>query len=120
MQDRGGENYTMRRTLALSLVLALTLGATMVMASKLEGVIVGTKCGAAHKAGTDKDIACIKSCVANKGAKLALLVGDDLYVITNQEKATGHEGHQVIVEGKEDKTAKTITISKIEMPKEKK
>jgi len=119
MQYRGGEKYTMRRTLALSLVLALTLGASMVMAGKVTGVIVEDKCGAAHKAGTDKDIACIKTCVTTKGAKLALLVGDDLFVITNPEKATGHEGHQVIVEGKEDKEAKTITISKIEMPKEK-
>ena len=107
----------MKRTLALSLVLALTFGASMVMASKLTGVIVENKCGAAHKAGTEKDIACIKSCVANKGAKLALLVGDDLFVITNPEKVAGHEGHEVIVEGKEDKSAKTITISKIEMPK---
>lgn len=110
----------MRRTLALSLVLSLTLCASVVMASKLTGVIVEDKCGAAHKAGTEKDIACIKTCVANKGAKLALLVGDDLFVITNPEKVAGHEGHEVVVEGKEDKAAKTITISKIEMPKEKK
>ena len=107
----------MRRTLALSLVLALTLGASMVMASKWTGVIVENKCGAAHKAGTEKDIACIKTCVATKGAKLALLVGDDLFVITNPEKATGHEGHEVVVEGKEDKEAKTITIQKLEMAK---
>lgn len=109
----------MRRTLALSLLLVLTFSASMVMASKLTGVIVEDKCGAKHKAGTEADVACIKSCVA-KGAKLALLVGDDLFVITNPEKATGHEGHQVIVEGKENKEAKTITISKIEMPKAKK
>ena len=107
----------MRRTLALSLVLALTLGASMVMASKWTGVIVENKCGAAHKAGTEKDIACIKTCVTTKGAKLALLVGDDLFVITNPEKAAGHEGHEVVVEGKEDKEAKTITIDKLEMAK---
>ena len=107
----------MKRTIALSLVLALTLGASMVMASKVTGVIVENKCGAAHKAGTEKDIACIKTCVTTKGAKLALLVGDELFVITNPEKAAGHEGHEVVVEGKENKEAKTITISKIEMPK---
>ncbi|MFN8006146.1 MAG: hypothetical protein U0V70_03805 [Terriglobia bacterium] len=107
----------MKRTFALSIVLALTLGVSMAMAAKFNGVVVENKCGAAHKGGSEKDIACIKSCVANKGAKLALLVGDDLFVITNPEKATGHEGHAVVVEGKEDKDKKTITIHKLEMAK---
>ena len=106
----------MRRTLAVSLVLALTLGVSLVMAGQWSGVVVEDKCGAAHKAGTEKDIACIKGCVA-KGSKLALLVGDDLYVITNPDKATGHEGHQVTVTGTADKEKKTVTIDKLEMAK---
>jgi hypothetical protein len=88
----------------------------MVMASKVTGVIVENKCGAAHKAGTDKDIACIKSCVTSKGAKLALLVGDDLFVITNPEKATGHEGHEVIGR-KEDKEAKQSPSARLKCPR---
>jgi hypothetical protein len=106
----------MRRTIALSLLLALTFGVSSALAEKWTGVIVCDKCGAAHKAGTEKDIACIKACEA-KGVKLALLVGSDLFVITNPEKAKGHEGHEVVVEGKENKEAKTITISKLQMAK---
>ena len=42
---------------------------------ELTGVITETKCGAAHKAGSEKDISCIKSCVKSVAGKLALLAG---------------------------------------------
>ena len=106
----------MKRVLIIVFVLAFAVGAASAFAEELTGVITETKCGAAHKAGTDKDISCIKSCAKSGAGKLALLAGDKLYTITNAEKATGHEGHTVKVTGKTDESAKTVTIETLEMP----
>ena len=99
----------------LIILFAFTLVAATAFAGELSGVITETKCGAAHKAGTDKDISCIKSCAKSGAGKLALLAGDTLYTITNPDKATGHEGHTVKVTGKTDESAKTVTIDTLEM-----
>ena len=105
----------MRRNLIILFALSFTLVAPTAFAGELSGVITETKCGAAHKAGTDKDISCIKSCAKSGAGKLALLAGDTLYTITNPEKATGHEGHTVNVTGKTDEAANTVTIDTLEM-----
>ena len=105
----------MKRMLMTLFVLSFALVATAAFAGDLTGVITETKCGAAHKAGTEKDISCIKSCAKSGAGKLALLAGDTLYTITNPEKATGHEGHTVNVTGKTDENAKTVTIDTLEM-----
>ena len=105
----------MRRISIILLVLCFALAATSTFAGELTGVITETKCGSAHKAGSEKDISCIKSCVKSGAGKLALLAGDKLYTITNPEKATGHEGHTVNVTGKTDEAANTVTIDTLEM-----
>ena len=105
----------MKRVLIIVFVLAFAVGAASAIAEELTGVITETKCGAAHKAGTDKDISCIKSCAKSGAGKLAVLAGDTLYTITNPEKAAGHEGHTVKVTGKTDESAKTVTIDTLEM-----
>src|SRR5262245_65379246 len=99
----------------LIVLFALALVTPTAFASELSGIITETKCGAAHKAGTEKDISCIKKCATSGAGKLALLAGDTLYTITNPEKATGHEGHTVKVTGKTDESAKTVTIDTLEM-----
>ena len=105
----------MKRLLIILFVLSFASVAPTAFAAELSGVITETKCGAAHKAGTDKDISCIKSCVKSGAGKLALLAGDKLYTISNPEKATGHEGHSVKVTGKTDESAKTVTIDTLEI-----
>jgi hypothetical protein len=105
----------MKRLLVILVVFSFASVAPMAFADELSGVITETKCGAAHKAGTEKDISCIKSCAKSGAGKLALLAGDKLYTITNPEKATGHEGHAVNVTGKRDESAKTVTIDTLEM-----
>ena len=105
----------MKRTLTGLFVLSFALVTASAFAGELTGVITDTKCGAAHKAGTDKDISCIKSCAKSGAGKLALLAGDELYTITNPDKATGHEGHTVKVTGKTDEAAKTVKIDTLEM-----
>ena len=105
----------MKRMSIILFALFFALGTGSAFAGELSGVITETKCGAAHKAGTDKDISCIKSCAKSGAGKLALLAGDSLYTITNPEKAAGHEGHTVKVSGKTDESAKTVTIDTLEM-----
>ena len=107
----------MKRMSIVLFALFLALGTASAFAGELSGVITETKCGAAHKAGTDKDISCIKSCAKSGAGKLALLAGDSLYTITNPEKATGHEGQPVKVTGKTDDSAKTVTIDTLEAAK---
>jgi len=110
-----GGNPTMKRILVILFVLSFAVGSASAFAGELSGVITETKCGAAHKAGSEKDISCIKSCAKSGAGKLALLAGDKLYTITNPDKATGHEGHTVKVTGKTDESAKTVTIDTLEM-----
>lgn len=107
----------MRKIDSLLLVLALLIAVAPVSAFAAEwtGVITETHCGAAHKAGTDKDIQCIKECVTDGRGKLALLVDNDVFTITNPDQATGHEGHKVTVVGTADNAAKTVTIESLTM-----
>ena len=105
----------MKLIFMILMMLSLALVAAPFFADDLTGVITETKCGVAHNAGSEKDVACIKRCVNSGAGKLALLVGDNLYTITNPEKATGHEGHRVMVTGKTDEAAKTVTIKTLVM-----
>ena len=107
----------MKRILIVVMVLSFALVAASAFAGDLTGVITETKCGAAHKGGSEKDIGCIKSCVSSGASMLALLAGDKLDTITNPDKASGHEGHTVNVTGKTDESAKTVTIDTLEMAK---
>jgi hypothetical protein len=77
------------------------------------GVVTNDKCGA--KDASAKGAACTKGCVTNKGAKLALYDTDNkkVYVLEPQEKATGHEGHDVTVQGTLD--GDTIHVTSITM-----
>ena len=86
-------------------------------AGELTGVITETKCGAAHKAGSEKDISCIKSCVKSGAGQACAARGDKLSTITNPDKASAHEGHTVNVTGKTDEAA-TVTIDTLEIAAE--
>jgi hypothetical protein len=106
----------MKRMLIALMVLSFAVVAVNAAAADLTGVITETKCGAPIKQ-VPKDISCIKKCVTSDAGKLALLVGDKLYTITNPKKAAGHEGHTVTVTGETDEDAKTITIDTLAMAK---
>ena len=105
----------MKQFVAIVIALVFIIIASVRIAAEWTGVITETHCGAADRAGSAKDIACIKKCVAAGDGKLALLVGDNLFTIANPEKATGHEGHNVKVTGTADEAAKTVTIEFLEM-----
>lgn len=97
----------------LSLMLLMAAGPSY--AGEWTGIITETHCGAAHQEGTEKDIKCIKDCVTSGRGKLALLVGSDVFTITNPEQVVGHEGHKVNVVGSADSAAKTVTIDTLTM-----
>ena len=103
----------MKRILIILFVLSFAVGTASAFAGELSGVITETKCGAAHKAGSEKDVNCIKSCVKSGAGKLAQT--NSIPSITNPDKATGHEGHTVNVTGKTDEGAHTVTIDTLEM-----
>ena len=81
------------------------------------GVVTDNICGAKNEG--DAGAACAKQCVAKKGAKLALYdtASKQVYVLDPQEKATGHEGHNVMVTGILDKDPKTIHVTSLMMMK---
>jgi hypothetical protein len=81
------------------------------------GVVTDNICGA--KNAGPAGASCTKQCVSKKGAKLALYDSDSkmVYVLDPQEKATGHEGHNVMVKGTLDKDAKTIHVTSLTMSK---
>ncbi len=102
-------------SILLSLALLILFAAVPAYAGEWTGVVTETHCGAAHKGGTAKDIQCIKDCVTSGRGKLALLVGSDVFTITNPDTAAGHEGHTVKVMGTVDSAAKTVTIESLTM-----
>jgi hypothetical protein len=73
------------------------------------GVVTDNICGA--KNAGPAGASCTKQCVSKKGAKLALYDSD------SKMKATGHEGHNVMVKGTLDKDAKTIHVTSLTMSK---
>ena len=81
------------------------------------GIVTDSICGA--KNAGPEGATCTKECVSKKGAKLALYDADSkkVYLLDPQEKATGHEGHNVTVKGTLDKDAKTIHVTSLTMSK---
>lgn len=63
------------------------------------GTVSESGCGAKHEAGTDADVACVKSCV-EKGAKYVLVSEGKVYQLEPQDKFKAHAGHKVKVTGK--------------------
>lgn len=53
----------------------------------LEGTLSNTHCGLKHSKASAADAKCVNSCVANMGAKYALVVGDKLYTLDGGAKA---------------------------------
>jgi hypothetical protein len=80
---------------------------------KWTGVVTNDMCGA--KDASAAKAQCTKDCVGKHGAKLALYdaASKKVYVLEPQDKATGHEGHTVTVEGKLD--GDTIHVTSLEM-----
>ena len=103
---------------AISLSVLLLMVSMLVMAAGTTGSWTGTinDVGCA-KAGKAHDAACVQKCMAG-GAKAALMVGKEIYTITNAAAIKGHEGHNVKLTGSLDQDKMEITVDKVEMVKQ--
>jgi hypothetical protein len=82
------------------LIAALGLCVVASAAEKFTGTIGEDMCGSDHKhmGGTDP-MKCTADCVKTMGAKYALIVGTDAYVLSDQKKAAKFIGKKVTVTG---------------------
>jgi hypothetical protein len=82
----------------------------------LTGVVGDDMCGGDHKrmGGTDA-MKCTEECVKSMGAKLALIVGSDVYEFSDQKKAAKFIGKKVTVKGEvTTSTEGKMTVKSIE------
>jgi hypothetical protein len=101
----------MTKLVTLLLAAALVLSA----ASKtFTGVVTDTMCGANHKLmNVTPDSKCVRDCV-KAGAKYALLVGDKVYALSDQQTPDKFAGEKVKVTGTLNPKTSAITVQKIE------
>ena len=102
-------------TAALVFVGSMTLAQEMKKSGTWSGVITNDMCGS-KDANADR-AECTRACVKEHGAKYALYNPTDkkVYVLDPQDKAEGHEGHNVTVKGTID--GNTIHIDSLTMAK---
>jgi hypothetical protein len=102
----------------------LFLAAAPAAAETWKGTIADSMCGAKHSAekhggkGADHRT-CVEKCVKG-GGEYVFLSADKLYKISNQafDGLKTHAGHEVMLTG--EMKGETVTVTKIEMPKEEK
>ncbi len=80
------------------------------------GVITDTMCGADHKhMGVEPVDKCVRECVKHdKNTKYALLVGKDVYVLSDQQTPEKFAGQKVKVNGTLFEKTKILRVDKIE------
>ena len=80
------------------------------------GVITDTMCGAKHTMGITPDAKCVRECVKMdpKTTKYALLVGKDIYLLSDQQTPEKFAAQKVIVTGTLFEKTKIIRVDKIE------
>ena len=100
------------------MVLVLMLGGMLAAepAKTFTGVITDTMCGAKHTMGIKPDYKCVRECVKidPKKWKYALLVGSNVYVLSDQQTPEKFAAQKVKVTGSLDEKTKTIKTEKIE------
>jgi hypothetical protein len=97
----------------------LFAGALMASAATqtFTGVITDTMCGANHgMMGVKPDSKCVRDCVKG-GSKYALLVGKEVYTLSDQKAPDKYAGEKVKVTGTLDAKTRTIAVDKIEPAK---
>lgn len=80
------------------------------------GVITDSMCGAKHTMGIAPDAKCVRDCVKMDPAKTkyALLVGKDLYVLSDQQTPEKFAAQKVMVTGTLFEKTKILKVDKIE------
>jgi hypothetical protein len=98
----------------------MTAAAGMLMASSaprtFTGVVTETMCGAKHTMGIAPDEKCVRECVKMdpKKWKYALLVGEKLYVLSDQQTPEKFAAKKVTVTGTLFEKTGILKVDKIE------
>ncbi len=99
---------------------SMLLGGALLMSaapSTFTGTITDTMCGADHKMmNVQPDSKCVRECV-KAGSKYALLVGKNVYVLSDQSAPDKYAGQKVKVTGTLNAATKTIQVDRIEPSK---
>ena len=78
------------------------------------GLITDSMCGADHKAmNITPDSKCVRECVKH-GSKYALLVGDKMYILSDQQTPEKFAAQKVKVTGAFYEKSKILRVDKIE------
>ena len=102
------------------IVFALLAGTVLLAAAgqpqTYTGVITDTMCGARHTMGVTPDAKCIRECVKMdpKQVKYALLVGKDVYVLSDQQTPEKFAAQKVGVTGTLYEKTKILKVDRIE------
>jgi len=90
----------------------------------LKGTLSDAKCNAKHHKAEhgsqdDSDHDCVTKCVEGGSKYVLVEPNGTVYQIANQDFAglKDHGGHKIALTGEVNKDTKTITVSKLEMPK---
>lgn len=100
-------------------MLALLMGSGMFLAGAetktYVGVITDTMCGADHShMGIKPDSKCVRECVKTGRWKYALLVGKEMYVLSDQQTPEKYAAEKVKVTGTLYEKTKILKVDKIE------
>ena len=102
------------------MICTLILGAALLAAAdkpqSYTGVITDTMCGAKHTMGITPDDKCVRECVKMdpKKWKYALLVGTNVYALSDQETPKKFAAQKVTVTGTLFEKTKILKVDKIE------
>ena len=103
-----------------NLISSLFLGAALLAAADkpqtFTGIITDSMCGAKHTMGISPDEKCVRDCVKMdpKKYKYALLVGKDVYALSDQQAPEKFAAQKVIVTGTLFEKTKILKVDKIE------
>lgn len=104
------------KNLISSLIFSAALVAAADKPQTFTGVITDTMCGAKHTMGIPPDEKCARDCVKMdpKKYKYALLVGKDVYVLSDQQAPEKFAAQKVTVTGTLFEKTKILKVDKIE------
>jgi hypothetical protein len=104
------------KKLISTLIFGTALLAAADKSQSFTGVITDTMCGARHSMGITPDAKCVRECVKMdpKNTKYALLVGNDIYVLSDQQSPEKFAAQRVTVTGTLFQNTNVLKVDKIE------
>ena len=104
------------KVIAIGLFLATTLLGAAEQSKTFTGIITDTMCGAKHTMQISPDEKCVRECVRMDPTKCkyALVVGSEVFVLSDQKTPENFAAKKVKVTGTLNKKTKILEAEKIE------